>query len=121
MSLPYQMVGDGHATHMGKIDVVDGFVCNSLETGAFTNGSGIYVAANGDRLAVRFAGMAYLNPDGSYTGDGSATALGGTGRFASASGEWAWTLAGMLYPDGTAIAALEGDGWIAYDASDRSD
>lgn len=117
-SLPAQMTGGGHATHMGKIDV-DGFVCQNVITGVLTNGLATYVAANGDSVSVAITGQAYLNPDGTFTGDGSSTFLGGTGRFESVGGSWTWTMTGMFLPDGTTLTALQGDGWIAYNASDR--
>jgi len=92
-----------------------------LETGALTNGSATYLAANGDTVDASFEGQAYVNPDGTITGEGNATILGGSGRFASASGAWTWTMSGMFLPDGTTLTTLEGAGWIAYNASDRSD
>jgi len=121
-AFPAAMVGGGHATHLGKFrEGLDGLACQNLDTGELTNGSATYVAANGDSLAVTFAGQAYVNPDGSYTGEGSGTIIGGSGRFASASGYWTWTMTGMFLPDGTTQTELEGNGWIAYDASDRSE
>lgn len=119
-SAPGEMVGGGHATHMGVIGGVAGFVCQNLDTGALTNGAAVYTVANGDTVTMAFAGQAYVDPDGTFTGDGSGTVLGGTGRFTSASGDWTWTMTGTFLPDGTTQTALEGDGWIAYDASDRS-
>lgn len=120
-SVPARLAGGGHATHLGRIaEGVDGFVCQDLDTGVITNGSATYLAANGDSVNASFEGRAYVNPDGTFTGEGNATIVGGSGRFASASGAWTWTMSGMFLPDGTTLTALEGTGWIAYDASDRS-
>ena len=122
-SLPARLaISEGHGTHLGLIaEGPDAFVCQDLETGALTNGSATYLAANGDTVDASFEGQAYINADGTFTGEGTATILGGSGRFVSASGAWTWTMSGMFLPDGTTLTALEGAGWIAYDASDRSD
>jgi hypothetical protein len=119
-SFPGVLDGDGRVTHLGRTEVL-GFDCVDFVTGAITNGTGIYTAANGDTLEVTFSGQADVSADGAtFTGDGTTAVVGGSGRFARASGYFAWTMTGSISPDGTTWTSLSGDGWIAYDASDRN-
>ena len=111
--VPGYMSGTGRATHMGRI-TVEGTVCQHPETGELTDGSGTYTAVNGVALFAEFGGQGYLNPDGTFTGEGYGILTGGTGRFVSATGEWTWTMSGSYLPDGSSLTSLRGRGWISF-------
>jgi hypothetical protein len=70
-------------THEGSTNTVD------VATGAFSN-TGVYVAANGDRLNSSFTGSAVLSftdpTDATVTFQGTQELSAGTGRFADAHG-----------------------------------
>lgn len=75
-----------------------------------------YTAANGDVLRAASAGTSAPSATG-VTFSATITFLGGTGRFASATGQ--------AHAEGTADLAAGTsqytlEGWIAYDAADRS-
>jgi hypothetical protein len=75
-----------------------------------------YTAANGDVLRAASAGTSLPTATG-VTFSATIRFLGGTGRFTDATGE--------VRAEGTAdlVAGTSGytlDGWIAYDAADRS-
>jgi hypothetical protein len=76
-----------------------------------------YTAANGDVLRTTAVGTSSPPGPTSFLFTGTTTIVGGTGRFANATG--------ALQAEGevnliTANASISYDGWIAYDASDRS-
>jgi hypothetical protein len=76
-----------------------------------------YTAANGDVLRTTAVGTSSPPGPTSFLFTGTTTIVGGTGRFANATG--------ALQAEGevnliTATALISYDGWIAYDASDRS-
>jgi hypothetical protein len=118
-------MGKGRATHLGEFQV-DGSECVFMDPGNPANmasGAGrfTWTAANGDALHV-----AYDATTLSFQGPGSPwlswTApvyiTGGTGRFANA------TLTGVVWEGGANTLTYQTyssfDGWISYDASDRS-
>lgn len=73
---------------------------------------GMYTAANGDLLNVSGTGVLVQSlADGTSGLVGAGVVEGGTGRFAGASGEF-----DVLGVDGE----VSFDGWIVYDASNRS-
>lgn len=109
--------GTGNLSHLGKVDI-SGVQCSNFATLEITDGFATYVAANGDSIDITYSGAAVLTPEG-FDGWGTAEIVGGTGRFASASGGFEFTFTTFLFPDAPGQTLLEGEGWIAYDASDR--
>lgn len=108
--------GRGNVTHLGRVDVA-GSTCLDFSSGELREGLVSYTAANGDVLHLRFDGFLVIGTDGSLGGGGGLWVIGGTGRFASASGELTYSIeSGSLT---TLAGTLEGEGWITYDASDR--
>ena len=98
-------VGAGNATHLGLYEEVgNATISPTADPTVFqVDAWSTYIAANGDELYAVFTG--YL--DG-LTGAITATVtyVGGTGRFADASGTA--TLSGQLLPDGSIEVAVEG-------------
>jgi hypothetical protein len=87
-------------------------LANGTQTAQIT-----YTAANGDVLRATAVGSSSPPGPTSFLFTGTTTIVGGTGRFANATG--------VLQAEGevnliTANASIAYDGWIAYDASDRS-
>src|SRR5687768_8086564 len=74
-----------------------------------------FIAANGDRLyttgIVRGSAVA---PDGSVTIAGTYTAVGGTGRFAGASGTAAFAETARINPPAPTVGTYTLEGWLAY-------
>jgi hypothetical protein len=98
-------VGAGTATHLGRYDEEGSaeFSPTADPTVFRVDASATYIAANGDQLYAVFTG----HLDG-LTGTISATVtyVGGTGRFAGASGTA--TLSGQMLPDGSIEVDVEG-------------
>jgi hypothetical protein len=81
--------GTGNATHLGRFTVEIQFVLNTLPTNRTLAGTYEFTAANGDTLTADFAGKSPLTDPGvPQTSVETATITGGTGRFASASGNF---------------------------------
>ena len=78
-----------------------------------------FTAANGDVLRATSAGTSKPGTvPGTIDFDAMLTIVGGTGRFASATGQvHDWGTANLI----THAVTISLDGWLAYDASDRSD
>jgi hypothetical protein len=99
-------VGSGTATHLGQYDEVGNvqFSPTSDPTVLQLNASATYTAANGDKLYALFSG----NLNG-VTGAITATVtyVGGTGRFANATGTA--TLTAQLLPGGAIEVAVKGN------------
>ncbi len=106
---------EGQATYLGEFTgTVEHCTRVDWQTGASTTSDGIlrFTAANGDEVWGTYAGVPA--PGGGT--DEMMVFSGGTGRFASASGE------GIGHAEcdrqaGTCVFRL--DGWISYDAADR--
>jgi hypothetical protein len=102
-------VGEGHATHLGDFDEVGGVQFSPTDDPAVLriDGWAIHTAANGDEVHEVLTGRVNLQ-----TGIGIATAtyVGGTGRFADATGSAAITF--QLLADGSYEFA--GEGTIDY-------
>jgi len=113
--LPQAFVGGGHLSHLGRVEISGG-ACNDFVNLVLANGFGTYVGANGDSIDVEYSGQASFIPPDTFTGEGSGTIVRGTGRTASASGEFEFTSETSVSGGQT---SLSGRGWIAYDASDR--
>ena len=107
------IVGDGHATHLGRVSA-EASQCTNGVTGEVANGVVTLVAANGDELYGTYVG----GPGSSAPVEATQTFIGGTGRFANATGQ-AFELA---YPNDPEPGLVWGtiEGTISYNASDRS-
>lgn len=97
----------GGGTDCGRIDLATGVI--------EYDGTGSWTAANGDTWNSTYVGTAF--PDGTNTEE--FTVVGGTGRFAGASGHGiAVGTSDLTATPPTLVGTWEG--WIAYDASQRS-
>jgi hypothetical protein len=118
----YLAVGSGHFSHLGVVDfeLTHCSRMTSESTGEFDHGITTITAANGDVLTLAQRGTFELEfgPDGAYS---HVTleweALGGTGRFAGASGSGEGTGLGDLLTETTTASYV---GTISYDASNRA-
>jgi hypothetical protein len=113
------IAGTCQVTHLGQSSMSMRQYVN-LRTGDAT-ASVTFTAPNGDALTfTQSTGSADIGP-GLKSFTGTATITGGSGRFASARGTW--DLEGTLSLDqqGIGHALSTYTGWIAYDASDRSE
>lgn len=126
----YSSHGAGQMSHLGSVEYTLTQCTVPVSDGNWSEGTIELVAANGDRLYLEhtmFSQMVFGNagPLG-FTLVGEWEAVGGTGRFAHATGHGMLDGAGDI-PDGTGtlglpdgLAAFNFRGGIAYDASDRS-
>jgi hypothetical protein len=102
------VIGNGHATHMGKIGIWQHHFAD-ITTMTFYDGIFVWTAANGDTIEGSYSG--YLVPTSvGFEIHGSFTIEGGTGRFAGAYG--GGSASGIQYYDNSADLAL--DGMITY-------
>jgi hypothetical protein len=119
----------GKATHLGSLTVVEASHCSQFDpaSGVIPFGDGVFtlMAANGDTVTGTYGnGLSSFQPDGTITYTYELTIAGGTGRFAGATGDAA--VSGTVVEfDMTVmpwkVTVVEVfDGWIAYDASQRS-
>lgn len=116
----------GRATHLGEFSgasITCGFDLQVMVSPPFNPGGGspylvaqftneaAWTTANGDELVVETVGVFVQSlPDGISGVRGTLTVVGGTGRFAGATGQ------AQGRRDGAAQVTFEG--WIDYDASD---
>ena len=111
-------------SHLGRVDY---FLtqCTVFDfedlTATFGNGTITFTAANGDTLVIAQIGSSetLLDDSGAFIGftvEGTWEAVGGTGRFANATGSGLIDGMGDIPGDMT----LDFAGKIAYNASDRS-
>ncbi len=112
--VPQAFEGSGRLSHLGRVEVSGG-ACNDFVNLEIVGGFGTYVAANGDSIDVEFSGTASFIPPATFVGEGSGAIVGGTGRFESVTGAFDFTSETIGEQ-----TSLVGQGWIAYDASDRS-
>lgn len=89
---------------------------NMAGTGSYADGVMTYVAANGDELHLTHTGTFEIVDGVSYI-EGTATIVGGTGRFAGASGSLTET---GFQPLATDFLQVWNTGTIVFDASNRS-
>lgn len=81
--------------------------------GTFTNTS-TYTAANGDQLNTTGSGVATFGPNGTGTLTGAWTAVGGSGRFAGASGAAVYAETVQVTGPTTAVGVYTLHGALAY-------
>lgn len=95
--------GEGQGTHLGRFTMVSPHVNN-----VFTfelEGDQNFTAANGDTLSAHFAGRLAPNADGSLSGTLPCVITGGTGRFAGATGNYAFSITAVPLADGSGFAS----------------
>jgi hypothetical protein len=107
------MAGTGLVRHLGRVTWTSEH-CFQLFAGTFGDAEVVITAANGDQLHATYDGAMTSETTFAET----MTILGGTGRFAGASG--VVSESGWFDPD-SGYMEVDGTGWIAYDASSRSD
>lgn len=121
----WRYLGDGTGTfaHLGRVrfEIQHCTVLTGPTTGYFGDGTITITAANGDQLLLAQTGTFELVQDEaglwSYV-DLEWQVIGGTGRFAGATGYGTSQPVGNLAANTT---TADFDGWIAYDASQVSD
>ncbi len=107
--------GPCQLSHLGRA-IFDGVLELNLATGT-QRGERTLTAANGDVLRVVSIGTSAPSGPGLVSFVGTFTFVGGTGRFEKATGQARGEGTANLATRTTSLAL---DGWIAYDASDRS-
>ena len=109
----FHQTGVCQLAHLGRTTVVTDET-RVPETGT-TAVTSTFTAANGDRLyttgIVRGSAVA---PDGSLTITGTYTAVGGTGRFAGASGTAVFAETARINPPGPTVGTYTLEGRLAY-------
>jgi hypothetical protein len=119
----YLAVGSGDFSHLGAVDF-ELTHCSRMTselTGEFDHGITTITAANGDVLTLAHRGTFELEfgDDGAYSYVALEwEVLGGTGRFAGASGSGDGTAVGDLLTETTTASY---NGTINYDASNRAE
>jgi hypothetical protein len=106
------ITGTCELAHLGRTTVVTEETL-SMETGAITNTS-TYTAANGDKLFTAGSGVATFRPDYTASIAGTWTVVGGTGRFAGATGTAAYAEEAHATGPTTVVGTYTLDGWLAY-------
>ena len=108
-----RIVGTCQLAHLGRVQVVADQTIEVGATGITYRNTATYTAANGDELRTTNVGVATPNADG-LTLQGSETAVGGTGRFAGATGTA--TLAGSVRftSQTTTIGGYSLDGRLSF-------
>jgi hypothetical protein len=108
----FLIAGTCEVAHLGRTSVVTQETID-WATGAFTNTS-TYTAANGDRLYTTGSGVALFGADGTGAATGTWTAVGGTGRFADASGSAAYAESLRITGPASAAGSYTLDGLLSY-------
>ena len=112
--------GRGNGTHLGRYSEHNTHCAYATgpTTGTFNEGQSTITTANGDTLTLSYSGTWVLDlTAGTSVVDEVWTITGGTGRFAHATGSGTAHLDQSL---ATGAGPGSYEGWIAYDASDRS-
>jgi len=108
-----RIVGTCQLAHLGRVQVVADQTIDASATGITYVNTATYTAPNGDELRTTNVGVAIPDADG-LTLAGTETAVGGTGRFADATGTA--TLAGsvMFTSQTTTIGGYSLDGRLSF-------
>ncbi len=109
--------GTCRLTHLGRAQFYSVKEINFL-AGTQTTTEAAFTAANGDILRAIGTGTGTPTGPGLVSFFAVLTFVGGTGRFANASGEAHVVGEAALFTGTTSLEITHG--WIAYDASDRS-
>jgi hypothetical protein len=110
-------VGEGNGTHLGRFTETES-TCIDFATLQLTLGEFAFTAANGDELWGTFEGSASADPPPPNAElECTFEFVGGTGRFVGATGAGDCVDSRQL---GDGRSRINFDGWIAYDASNRS-
>ena len=126
----YSSAGEGQISHLGRVEYSLTQCTAPGPAGVASAGTITFTAANGDELLITHTMLSQMvaepgaPPDG-FVFEGAWTAVGGTGRFTSASGSGDLHGVGNIFgvvdpsvPEGLMQINLVGT--IDYDASDRS-
>ena len=109
----FHQTGTCQLAHLGRTTVVtDETFSPGTGTTAVTS---TFTAANGDRLyTTGIIRRSAIAPDGSVTLAGTYTAVGGTGRFAGASGTAVFAETARINPPAPTVGAYTLEGRLAY-------
>jgi len=117
--------GDGTASHVGRYAISNSH-CLNLSSGAFTNGTFVKTATNGDQLFGTYSGAGSVIvppvPVGQFQVNGTLTFTGGTGRFGGLTGTAAMSgvqTTDFSLPDFPTDIVLHMDGTISPSGSAR--
>jgi hypothetical protein len=99
--------------HLGRTTVVTE---ETRVPGIGTVTTSTFTAANGDRLYTTgiIDRRSAIAPDGSVTLAGTSTAVGGTGRFAGATGTAVFAETARINPPAPTVGTYTLDGWLVY-------
>ena len=108
-----RIVGTCQLAHLGRVKVIADQTIEPGASGITYRNTATYTASNGDELRTTNLGVAIPNADGLTLG-GIETAVGGTGRFAAATGTA--TLAGSVRftSQSTTIGEYSLDGHLVF-------
>jgi hypothetical protein len=106
------ITGTCELAHLGRTTVVTQETVD-WTLGTFTNTS-TYTAANGDLLYTSGSGVLTFGAAGTGTATGPWTAVGGTGRFAGATGAAAYAESVQITGPATAVGTYTLEGQLSY-------
>jgi len=107
------IAGTCQLAHLGRVSVVAEQTIEPGATGIIYRNTATYTAPNGDELRTTNVGVATPNADGLTLG-GTETAVGGTGRFADASGSAALAGSVRFTSASTTIGGYSLDGRLSF-------
>ena len=108
----FHQTGTCQLAHLGRTTVVTD---ETVVPGVGIVATSTFTAANGDRLyTTGITRGSAVAPDGSLTITGTYTAVGGTGRFAGASGSAVFAETARINPPAPTVGTYTLDGWLAY-------
>jgi len=106
----FHQTGTCQLAHLGRT-TVDTYETRVVGGTAVTS---TFTAANGDELHTSGLVVTTRYPDGTATVVGTYTAVGGTGRFAGASGTAVFAETARINPPAPTVGTYTLDGWLAY-------